>query len=176
MKSVSGKLVVIMALVLMVLISIFPGCRGPVVALDPIEVHLSFSEPPILNKPVQITVTFNLALSYPKKVHDVQANITLSEGIQLVDGNLNWKGDLSLGQTQTIQAIVKTVKLGTYLVGASAWSEPDAANGSAGLYVTVTENDATISKTLPHVAPTPVQTDPPPGYPVPTDTPVKPLN
>ncbi len=154
-----GKLSMILGLLLVLLAALFLGCPPK----NPIQVKLSFSEPPVLGKPVQFTATFNLSKDYVRDVPDVDASIILSEGFERVDGSLEWKGDIVRGQTYPIKATIKSVKTGTWLISGEAWSESAGANGSKGWYVTVTEDSAKVSDRPPSGGkPVPVQTGPPP--------------
>lgn len=154
------KEILIAIIVLLFLVSILPGCTE---ASDPIEVTLSFSEPPLLDKQVQITATFINRVSYSGGVlRDVEASISFLEGFQLVEGDLNWKGDLLKDQPQKIQVTVKTIQLGTYEIRASAHNEINNAMGFDWYYVTVTESAAGLSKYPPAgEMKTPVQTNSP---------------
>ena len=73
MKSIVKNPLTITVFILILLLSMFSGCTcGAVPESDPIEVDLSFSGPPVLNKPVQVTSTFCVAPDYFKDVlHDV---------------------------------------------------------------------------------------------------------
>ena len=160
MKNDKNPLLVTLILLLIFPLIIFTGCTG---ALDPIEVTLSFSESPLIGKLVEVTATFTNRVSLSEGVlRDVEASISLPNGIQLLDGDLSWKGDLLKDQPQTIQVTVKTIQLGTYKIHASAHNEINNARGFDWLYVTVTENGATISKTSPTcVTNTPYKTSSP---------------
>ena len=150
------------------LAALLPGCHGPGAASFPIEVKISFSDSPVLGKPVQVTATFNLVKDYFKEVvRGVDANIELSEGFQLISGDLEWQGDFLRGQTYTITATIKSIKTGTRLISANAWSELDGANGFTGLYVTVNQNGASISDRMPSG---------PTKSPVPTSAPSSPVS
>jgi hypothetical protein len=164
----------IAVIVLVVLVSMLPSCTE---ASDPIEVTLLFSEPPLLGKPVQVTATFINRVSYSEGVlRDVEAAISFSEGFELVEGELNWRGDLIKDTPQKIQVTVKTMQLGTYEIRASAHNEINNAMGFDWYYVTVTENSAGLSKyPQPGETKIPVQTDPPSGYSTPSTLPANPL-
>lgn len=154
------KYILVLSMLFTLLIVLIPGCSAP---SKPIEVRLSFSESPTLGKPVQVTATFKIRKGYFKEtLHDVNANIYLSEGFQLIEGNTLWSGDLIRGQEVTIVATIKTIQTGTWLIEASAGSEFDGAWGFKGLYVIVSEEGATISD-RPPLGPTqtPYTTNPP---------------
>ena len=139
-KSLASVIVIIASLVLLL-----PGCQRSAARM-PIEANLSFSESPVLGKPVQVTATLNLVKDYFKEVvREVDVKITLSEGFQLLDGNLEWKGDIQRNQTYTLRATVRTIKTGTWQIGVNAWGEADGVNGFTGLYVTVSEKRAIVS-------------------------------
>lgn len=163
MRIISGKSVVAIALLLVLLATSLPSCGGGAPSL-PVQVELSFSDPPVLGKPVEFTATFNLVTSVREIAHDVDAKIILSEGFELVDGDTEWQGDFILGQSHTMSVTIKAIKMGTWKIGASAGYSPGEGayeGGAKALYVTVTEESATISDRPPFEVPTPVQTDPP---------------
>jgi hypothetical protein len=170
MKTISLKLLTTLALLLALVVTLVPGCRGGGAASMPIEVKLSFSEPPMLGKPVQVTATFSLVRDYFREtVNDVDARIIFSEGFELVDGTLGWKGDFVRGQTYTISARIKSIKMGTWEIGAKAWSNSAGAVGYKTWYVTVTEKRATVDDRPPPGTITPPRpTSPPSDYPVPS--------
>jgi hypothetical protein len=143
MKIISGKSVVALALLLVLLATSLPGCGGSAPSL-PIKAKLSFSEPPVLGKPVQLTATFDLMIDYPK-ASDITTRIVLPEGFEKVDGDLEWQGDIIRGNTSTLNATVKAVKTGDWKIEARASSgKSDGMGGYAVLYVSVSETGATV--------------------------------
>jgi hypothetical protein len=149
MNSSSLKPIFVIILILMLLVTLFSGCLGGDAPNFPIEALLSFSESPVLNKSVQATFTFKLIKNYFKDVvRDAEIKINLEEGFQLIDGNLEYKSDIARDNALMVKIMVKTIKTGTWYIGAHVWSETDGANGFDWQYVTVTENSVSLSKRL----------------------------
>jgi hypothetical protein len=137
-------LILAIAILSALLISLAPGCSSPSL---PMEAQLSFSAPPLLNKPVQITANFKLVADYPI-AKNVKASIILPDGFEKVDGDLEWQGDINRDESHTLKATVRSIKVGNWKVEARATWFPDENSklgGSSSLYVTVSENDASIS-------------------------------
>jgi hypothetical protein len=140
------KIFILLLLLPLVLLSL-PGCVSA--PSSPVKVQISFSELPILGKPVQLTATFKLTQSRKPVVQDVTTCITLPEGFEKVDGDLEWKGDFIPGNTYTLSARVKAVKTGAWKIEAQA-SSGKSVGGYTDLWVEVTEAGATISDAPPH--------------------------
>jgi len=153
MKIVSGKLVMTLALLLVLLATSLPGCGGSAPSL-PIKAQLSFSEPPILGKTVQLTATFNVRESYNRDAYNVTARIILPEGFEKIGGDLEWQGDFIRGNTYTLNATVKAVKTGDWKIEARADFSPGEGSylgGSTVLYVSVSETGATVRSRPPDI-------------------------
>lgn len=145
MKIISVKSVVKLALLLALLVALLPGCWGGAPSL-PIKVKLSFSEPPILGKPVQLTATFNLMIDYEDALNTT-TRIILPEGFEKVDGDLEWQGDIIRGNTYALSATVKAVKTGDWKIEARAYFSPREGSYSGGytvIYVSVSETGANV--------------------------------
>ncbi|GEM_PF-5139627 len=124
-----------------------PGPASP--SSGPLRGTLTFSEPPILNKPVEITARFLAradVLSGEGKllIRDVKAEISLPEGFELVrkpddvqlDNNarvfnhkagiyevgraLKWQGDLVVGVPLEIRATIRAIGTGDFDMEARA--------------------------------------------------------
>lgn len=163
MRIISVKSVVAIALLLALLLTLLPGCWGGAPSL-PIEARLSFSEPPILGKPVEVTATFNLIEIYEDVARDVTARIILPEGFELVSGGVEWYGDFFPGDSYTLDATVKSVKTGDWKIEARAEFSPGEGSylvGSTVLYVSVSETGATVSDRPPEIErPKPIPIEP----------------
>jgi hypothetical protein len=133
-----------------------------------IIVKLSFSEPPVLGKPVQLLATFTIREEYKKDTTDTVARISLDEGFELVDGNLEWKGDLLRGSSVEIKATVRAIKTGERKI--SAKGEAPFTSGFTELYAYVSEDSATVSDIplRPEKTPSPEPAEPPEGTESPT--------
>jgi hypothetical protein len=76
----------------------------------------------------------------------VTARINLSEGFELIGGNTEWKGDFIGGHSYTLQASIKAIKTGTWVVEALAVGPtPGDGIGAVAVYVAISETDASIS-------------------------------
>jgi hypothetical protein len=178
MRIISVKSVAAIALLLVLLATSLPACGVP--PLPEIEARLSFSEPPILGKPVQLTATFDPAEIYTDVAHDVTASIILPEGFEKVAGDLEWQGDFIRDNTYTLSATVKSIKAGDWKIEAKALYYPregECLGGSTVIYVSVSETGATV-RSRPSgggcrgpIGPTPTRTSPPAGYPEPSPPP-----
>jgi len=140
-----------------------PPPRGAII------VELSFSEPPVLGKPVEVLATFTIREGYNKDTTNSWARISLDEGFELVDGNLEWKGDLLHGSSVEIKATVRAIKTGERKISAKA--KAPITSGFTELYAYVSEDSAEVSDiplgpTIGHGGPTepPPGWKPPPGY------------
>lgn len=145
MNAFAGKLHAVI-IMLIFLITFVPGCESP--PSLPVSVNITFSDLPVLNKPVKITATFTLTTkTYGEQAKNVTAQIILPEGFHKVDGDLTWKGDLSPGVTQALSATIKSVKIGTEMIEARADYDIPGAHlgGSATKYITVTDKSTTVS-------------------------------
>ena len=77
---------------------------------------------------------------YNKAIDNLSAEIVLPDGFVHVSGDLTWQGDLNPGQPIQITSTIKSVKTGDWSIGGSIKGAFDY------LYVTVSEDDATISR------------------------------
>ncbi len=108
----------------------------------PIKATLSFSDKPLLNKPVTLTLKIK---SLGVSLSGVSAKIELPDGISFISGDLSWNGDLTENEERSIGAVVKSSKTGFYEIKASALSSSYPGEGAQdAINVEVTENDAII--------------------------------
>jgi hypothetical protein len=148
MKCKIGRFIIISIVLLISLLTFIPGCTS---SSQPITARLSFSESPALNSEVKVTAIFGI----PKTYHDaknVTAKIILPEGFQAISGDLEWKGNISKGGNQILNATIKAIKIGTWQIMAKAEFDPSIGEHFIGddiLYVSVSENSATISDRQP---------------------------
>jgi len=109
------------------------------------DIRLDFSGPPFLNETVELAVTVSPA----QDVSNVVIQIVLPEGIELVEGNLGWEGDLSAHQRLQQGVVVKVVKVGSYEIQASVEGlTPDGqlVQQRKWLYVATSEKAAAVSE------------------------------
>ena len=91
----------------------------------PTEGSLALSDSPVLGKHVEVIYTFWLSdkIKWDKFSStgsiNVTANIKLSNKFQLVNGNLQWQGNLIPRQKAEIKATIKAIKKGTGEISAS---------------------------------------------------------
>jgi hypothetical protein len=121
---------------------------GPIVATSsdpstPITVKLILSKAPRLEEPADLAFIVSSVLDAP----GTTVEILLPEGSVLVDGNLNWSGDLAANQPIQLQATMKFVKEGNWTIEAKA--RRDLENGdvwadAAYIYLHVTENTGQV--------------------------------
>jgi hypothetical protein len=75
--------------------------------------ELTLSESPVLGKPIQVIYTFWLSENSGQNNADATANISIPNAFELVDGALQWQGNLSKGGKVELKATVKAIKKGT---------------------------------------------------------------
>jgi hypothetical protein len=117
---------------------------GPIVATSsdtstPITVELILSKAPRLEEPAELIFIFSSVLDAPRTT----AEIVLPEGAVLLDGKLNWSGDLAANQPVQIQATMKFIKEGNWMIEAKARHElenGDVWADAAYIYLFVTKN------------------------------------
>jgi hypothetical protein len=102
---------------------------------------LSFSELPLLDKPVEISLTFHIQPSYDRNFDNVTAQIFLPPHIVYISGDLEWHGDMLKNRTYTLRALVKSTQKGYYAILSRVFGYP-VGDGSSELYVGVFENTA----------------------------------
>jgi len=119
------------------------------------QANLAVSEPPLLGKPVQLTVTLTiLEQRLIEKADDTSVEIILPEGFELVSGELKGTTNVSKSSSTQFQAVVKSVKVGDWKIRARAiyYSPGNVDNigsASATLYISVTETSAEVSDRIP---------------------------
>ena len=102
--------------------------------------EISLSNAPKLGQEAQLTFTVEVMPEYNKTIEDLSAEVILPEGFAHVSGDLTWQGDLNPRQPIQITSTIKSVKTGEWAIGGSVKGAFDY------LYVTVSEDDATISR------------------------------
>jgi hypothetical protein len=133
---------------LIFLIVLMPGCNGSSSSSLPIKVALSFSDLPVLNRPVQITATFTKNGSEIKKIiHDVTYSIKLPDGLEKVSGNTEIIDDFNPDSGFVMIATVKSVKTGDWDIEARAdyYTQSSHLGGNTHIYVSIKDGNASIS-------------------------------
>ena len=175
MKSACRGFTIALSLILILLPILLLGCSGP---SEPIQVQLSFSEPPLLNKSVNLTATYMLFADFKNSIN-IRAYVILPEGLEKVSGDLEFSDEFIPGKTYTINAVIKSVQTGTWKIIARADAQDPVGyqRGYKELYAIVTESGATISDRPPSgPSRSPVQTNPPSGYPNSSQSPATPIS
>ncbi len=88
------------------------------------EVQLSLSDSPVLDKAVQVTFTIAMQEGYGLDASNTTARIILPGGFELVDGALEWQGDIIRGTSVEIKATIRAVEIGEYRIEARAGFSP----------------------------------------------------
>jgi hypothetical protein len=118
--------ILITVLVSAILFSALSGCTSPGLPPPPTEGDLTLSDSPVLGQPVQVIYTFWLSEKIkwdtfsPTGTVNVTANINLPNKFELLDGNLQWQGNLNPGQKAELKATIKAIKKGTCEISAGA--------------------------------------------------------
>jgi hypothetical protein len=97
---------------------------GPGVAVhisgDPlvhINTYMSFSQLPRLHETMELLCTIMPGQDYP----NIKAEIVLPEGVTLIDGNLEWQGDLEADTPVHFLAKIEFTQTGDYCINAGLW-------------------------------------------------------
>src|SRR4030042_1031264 len=116
---------------------------------SPLEVKLSLSSAPALNRTAELTCKAFSRFGVP----DIIFQVYLPEGLALVDGNLSWLGSLAENQSFELKATVKAVKTGNWTIEAFAKNQQpqpgftlDRVGQMGKLYLSVSEDSAVISE------------------------------
>ncbi|MBM3301758.1 MAG: hypothetical protein FJY85_17635, partial [Deltaproteobacteria bacterium] len=112
---------------------------------DFFDVRLDFSGPPLLNEAAELVVTVSPA----QDVSNVVIHIILPEGIELIEGDLRWEGNLFAHQQLQRKVVVKVVNVGSYEIQASVeglTADGQMVRQSKQLYVATSETTASVSE------------------------------
>jgi hypothetical protein len=82
-----------------------------------ILVYMSISHPPLLNEPAELLCTVSPRIDFP----NFKAQLVLPEGAALVDGNLEWQGDLEAGVPVALWAKIIFRETGSWRIDVGAW-------------------------------------------------------
>ncbi len=108
----------------------------------PIYVGISFSEAPPLNQTATLTCTLASEIDVP----GIHAQATVPPGLLLMSGNTSWQGDIVGNETVEFSMVVKSVKIGTWLIDVDVRSISDGSiKGEGMMYLSVSEHSAAIS-------------------------------
>jgi hypothetical protein len=120
-----------------------PEASGPIESAPsepstPITVRLILSKAPRLNEQAELTFIIASVSEAP----GTTATITLPEGAVLVEGDLEWSGDLVAEQPQTLQVTIMFVSEGNWTIEAKALrplDNGDVWGDAAYIYLYVSE-------------------------------------
>ena len=115
--------------------------------IAPMNVNLSMSGIPSLNTVVKLMFTATPLENAP----NTTVQILLPDEFVLVAGDLFWNGDLAKNETILLNASVEAVKMGDYVIKASAISNQISYifGKTDNLYISVFETTATVSDKAP---------------------------
>jgi len=125
-----------------------------------------FTKPEGLNSEANLTVTVT-----PKEdISNVSIKIWLPEGIQLVNGNLTWSGNLIANTSVALNVRIRMVELGEWHIFANVEENCLESDGKwhtysifgTGFIIMVGENSVTIFPPPPIVSPEPLTLNPTP--------------
>jgi hypothetical protein len=114
----------------------------------PIEFIAAFPNgAPMLNQMAELRVAVQVRANIPAK--DISIRVNLPEGVELLNGNLSWTGDVPIKSNETvIIAQVKAVKIGNWTIDVRGIIDPKKNGGfggdniNASIYLLVTEKSA----------------------------------
>lgn len=152
MKIISGKSVVAIALLLVLLTTSLPACGGGAPS-PPITVLLSFPDgAPPLNQEAELVCTVNTpAMS----ANNLSVSVNLPEALELVSGDLSWVGDVAEGdEVEIIRAVVRSVKTGNWTIELNRYLDPEENRGFGfqnphPFYIAISEDSAEWGTTPP---------------------------
>lgn len=123
--------------------SVGPIMSAPSDASTPITVQLILSKIPELNETVELTFVIQSIEDAP----GTKATILLPEGAELIEGELDWEGDLIAGIPHELQARIQFTSVGNKTIEAKALSQlenGDIWGDAAYLYLSFTEEGGMV--------------------------------
>ncbi len=123
-------------LIFLKLIVALSACSGPFCfsctnPASPLVMTVSISPEPIVGRDVTYRVEITALKS---NLPNTALTITLSSGIDLIQGDLSWHGDVAEGQTVTKDLIIRVTTPGEWSIYAYAASQPNLAQGGTALF------------------------------------------
>ncbi len=110
----------VITLTLLLFASCTPASTG-------MRVTASISPAPIVGRDVNYHVEVTTsAWDLPSVI----LTITLPSGVELVQGDLHWQGNLAKGQTVTKDLTIRVTAPGTWVIGAFTYAQPDLQDRS----------------------------------------------
>ncbi len=114
---------------------------------EPSTSRRSFSEPPLIGKPVELILTFSLKDYYRDNPIRVISKIQLPENIKLICGDLEREVEIEKNHTYEHRITIKTVDVGYYSIWSSIIETApfDFAFGFENIYMAGFEDSAEVS-------------------------------
>lgn len=146
-----GELIMLVAVIIMIAGLIFflgdSTLRDSGAPSSPIKIDLSMSQPPSLEETAEITIFLTYLTEIKENLPNVSMKIILPEGLELVEGNPIWEGEIENNISYSI--IVKSIEVGNWTIEGNARAPPEGETyfgGRGFIYLTITENSAWINK------------------------------
>ena len=112
-QSYSGYMALGLAFLWFVLLS---ACsRGP---SSPMKIKMSISPEPMVGRDVNLHIEIISKSPAPNTV----LTVTLTSGVELVSGDLNWQGDIEANQTVGVDLVIRVKAEGEWPISAYAFS------------------------------------------------------
>lgn len=144
------RIFIVSILACVLFIPLAPGCAQfppETPPAEPITVHLSFPDgAPPLNQEAEL-----IYIIKPDCIlKNMNIEIRLPEGFELVSGELSWVGDITKGdEIEAIRAVVRAVKIGNWAIELRNSINPEEQGGFSmypdwqdAIYVSVSEDSA----------------------------------
>jgi len=110
---------------------------------SPLKLIATISPAPKVGQPATWHIEITSILNAPATSLQVQ----VSNGVELIGGNLNWTGDIKAGQTVNIDLTIRVTKPGEHTVFAHAFTRTSSEGGfgaSKQLYINSTTTSADV--------------------------------
>jgi len=116
---------------------------------SPMRLDLSFSNVPSLGQTAEITAKITQKFGNKNNSYDTAAIIILPEGFELISGNPEWEGELSVIKPEiNFSIIIKAIKTGNWTIEGYAQTPPNGQywfGSREFIYISVMEKSAIIS-------------------------------
>lgn len=109
---------------------------------SPVFVELELTQEPLLNKSVDIILKVTLR-NNSIDISNVAIHIDIPKGFELVNGDLVWVGDLHQGDTITLQASIKAIKTGSWIIWGGV-DIPDGTKEGDSLFISISNTTAKV--------------------------------
>ena len=126
------------------------ACTSP---QSPMTVKASISPAPIVGQAVTLRVEITTSRDAP----NTTLQMTLPQGVELMSGDANWQGDIKVGESTTIDLVIRVNQAGDYVIDAYAFARITSESGFGGgktLYVNSAADHATVTEDVDMPQPT----------------------